>query len=333
MEEGAVRGLVIESKSGRQALLAHQVSDCTGDADLAARAGVPFQKGREADGLMQPVTLMFRVENCDWRRLRRYLKTDPGCKRMCERAIAAGDMPPFQTQLMGFWYTKQRPRQIAVNFTNITRIDNTNAWDQTHATIEGRKQAETLVRVFRKYLPGGEGIYMVETAQALGVRETRRIGGEYTLTVEDVLSCRTFEDGIARGSFLVDIHHPTETGLFEPRYLPEGGYYDIPYRCLVPREIDNLLVAGRCISVTHEALGSTRVMFQCMALGEAAGIAAAICAAGAAAGGRGHRGRCDRPAGDARPLMRAGWISWPAGGSGGVTGDEYGRTRRVRCIR
>lgn len=185
-------------------------------------------------------------------------------------------MPPFQTQLMGFWYTRFRPSQMGVNFTNLTRVDATSAADLTRAEIECRRQVAILVEVFRRYLPGCETIYLLDTAQVIGIRESRRIVGEYVLTMDDVLSLRKFEDGIARGSFFVDIHSPDKTGLFEPRHLPKGGYYDIPYRCLVPLAIDNLLVAGRCISVTHEALGSTRVMFQCMALGEAAGMAAAM---------------------------------------------------------
>ena len=118
---------------------------------------------------------------------------------------------------------------------------------------------------------------MIDTGAVIGVRESRRIVGEYMMTVDDVVNVRKFPDGIAKGSFFVDIHHPTETGLHNPRYLESGTHYDIPYRCIVPKKIDNLFVAGRCISVTHEALGSTRVMFQCMALGEAAGTAAALC--------------------------------------------------------
>lgn len=273
-----IKGLIVENKSGRQAILAKQVVDCTGDADVAARAGAPYEYGRPSDGLTQPCTLMFRLENVDWEKVNEYRQDDPGLTKMCAQAIEHGDMEPFQTQLMGFWYTKYRPTQMGVNFTNITRCNATNAQDITAATIEGRHQAAVLVEVFRKRIPGMESCYMIDTAQYLGVRETRRIVGEYTLTVDDVVNVRKFEDGIAKGSFFVDIHSPNETGLFEPRHLPKGEHYDIPYGCIVPQGIDNLLVAGRCISATHEALGSTRVMFQCMALGEAAGTAAAMCA-------------------------------------------------------
>lgn len=279
VEDGALRGVIVQSKSGREAILARQVVDCTGDADVAARAGAPWEYGRPSDGLTQPCTLMFRLEGADWNGINEYRKTDPGLTEMCRKAIDAGDMEPFQTQLMGFWYTKYRPTQVGVNFTNIVHCNATDARDVTAATIEGRRQARVLTEVFRKYIPGMEHCYMIDTAHYLGVRETRRIVGEHTLTIDEVVGVRKSEQGIAKGSFFVDIHSPDKTGLFEPRHLPKGEHYDIPYGCLVPRGVEHLLVAGRCISADHEALGSTRVMFQCMALGEAAGVAAAVCAA------------------------------------------------------
>ena len=278
VEASACRGIVIENKSGRSAIMAKQVVDCTGDADLAALAGVPFGKGREADGLMQPTTLMFRLEGIDIDKINAYRKTDAKLQRFCQKAIEAGDMPPFQTELMGFWWTRFRPTQLGVNFTNIARIDCTDASEVTRATIEGRAQAAILAKCFRKYIPGFEEAYIVDTAHVLGTRESRRIKGERTLSIDDVVQCRKSNQGVAKGSFFVDIHSPDQTGLFEPRHLPKGEHYDVPYGCLVPLAIDNLLVAGRAISCTHEALGSVRVMFQCMALGEAAGTAAAMCA-------------------------------------------------------
>ncbi len=278
VEDRACKGVVVENKSGRSAILAKQVVDCTGDADVAALAGAPFEKGREGDGLMQPTTLMFRIEGVDWPSVREYRKGDPKLMDFCQKAIDAGDMHPFQTQLMGFWWSKYRPTQLGVNFTNISHIDCTDAWDVTRATIEGRRQAKILQDCFRKHIPGLEECYLIDTAHVLGTRESRRIKGEYTLTIDDVMECRKSEEGVAKGSFFVDIHSPDKTGLFEPRHLPKGEHYDIPYGCIVPVDVDNLFVAGRSISCTHEALGSVRVMFQCIALGEAAGTAAAMCA-------------------------------------------------------
>ena len=279
VEDGVCKGVVVENKSGRSAIMGKHVIDCTGDADVAALAGVPFEKGREGDELMQPTTLMFRIEGVEIDKVNEYRKDDSKLERFCRKAIDAGDMYEFQTNLMGFWWTRFRPTQLGVNFTNMTRIDCTDAGDVTRATIEGRKQAKILTDCFRKYIPGLESCYLIDTAHVLGTRESRRIKGEYTLTIDDVTSCRKFNDGVAKGSFFVDIHSPDQTGLFKPRHLPKGEHYDIPYGCLVPQAIDDLLVAGRGISCTHEALGSVRVMFQCMALGEAAGTAAAMCCA------------------------------------------------------
>lgn len=276
-EGDTVRGIIVQNKSGRSAILAKQVVDATGDADVAAHAGAAFDQGREQDGLCQPTTLMFRIGGVDNRRVHEYRRTDQRLEAFCQRAIEAGTMTPFQTRLMGFWYFYGRPDQLGVNFSNITRIDSTKTEDLTRATIEGRRQAKMLVDSFRQFLPGCENCYLIDTAPYLGVREGRRIRGVETLDIDDVVETRKSPDGIAKGSFFVDIHSPDKTGLFKPRHLPEDSYYDVPYGCLVPEAVDNLLVAGRCISATHEALGSVRVMYQCAALGQAAGTAAAIC--------------------------------------------------------
>lgn len=277
VEGNAVKGIIVQNKTGRSAILAGQVVDATGDADVAARAGAAFEQGREVDGLCQPATLMFRIGGVDYARLQEYRKTDRLLEGFCRRAIDQGLMTPFQTRAMGLWYFAGRPDQLGINFTNITRVDSTRTEDLTRATVEGRRQAKMLVDAFRKLVPGLENCYMIDSAPYLGVRESRRIRGVETLTIDHVMQTRKSPRGIAKGSFFVDIHSPDETGLHNPRWLPEDSYYDIPYGCIVPERVDNLTVAGRCISATHEALGSSRVMYQCMALGQAAGTAAAIC--------------------------------------------------------
>lgn len=281
MENNEVKGVIIENKSGRSAILAKRVIDCTADADIAYHAGAEFEYGRDFDKQVQPCTLMFRVDGADVAKVE--ANHDDNADNVWLRAIEAGDMPPFQTHLMGFWVTHTRPNQIAVNFTNFTNVDPTNADDLTKILIEGRKQAEIVVKVMKKYIPGCENIYMIDSALLPGTRESRRIIGEYMMTVEDVLSARKFDDGIACGNYYVDIHNPVGTGMYNhdpskeyrQRRLPPNEFYSIPYRCMIPKKVQNLLVAGRCISVTHEALGSVRVMMQCMELGEAAGSAAA----------------------------------------------------------
>ena len=161
------------------------------------------------------------------------------------------------------------------NVSRVHGVDATDADQLTQAEIEGHRQVIYLVNFLRKYVPGFENCYLVDTGTQIGVRETRRIMGEYVLTQEDVFEARRFKDAIARVSFPIDIHDVKGGGgFFEgPR---EGPYYTVPYRCLVPKKVENLLVAGRCISATHEAHGSLRVMPPCFATGQAAGTAGAL---------------------------------------------------------
>jgi hypothetical protein len=276
VENNSVVGGIIQNKSGRQAILAYQVVDTTGDADVAAHAGVPFKKGRPQDGLCQPTTLMFTIEGVDWPQVAQW-RTDYQMQEAWLQAQKDGIMEPFQDQIMGWWHTDVLPTQVGVNMTHITHIDATNARDLTKATIEGRRQAHHLTGVFRKIVPGMENCYLISTAPALGLRESRRIEGEVTLTEQDMISRREWVDTIGYGSFYIDIHNPAGPGMSEQTYRPEPGFhYQIPYRAMVPKGIDNLLVAGRCISVTHIALGSIRIMLTCMVMGEAAGAAAVL---------------------------------------------------------
>jgi hypothetical protein len=276
VEDGQIIGGVIQNKSGRQAVMAYQVIDTTGDADVAAHAGVPFAMGREDDGLCQPTTLMFMLEGVDWPRVDAW-RTNYQMTEVWEQAQADGIMEPFQDQIMGWWHTDVLPTQVGVNMTHMTHVDATNAHELTQATIEGRRQAHHLTEVFQKVVPGMENCYLIATAPLLGLRESRRIEGEVTLTEQDMLANRKWEDAIGYGSFYIDIHNPAGPGMSEQTYRPWSGFrYQIPYRIMVPKRVDNLLVAGRCVSVTHAALGSIRVMLTCMVMGEAAGAAAML---------------------------------------------------------
>jgi len=277
--DGQIAGAIIQNKSGRQAILARRVIDCTGDADVAAAAGAPWEMGRPSDGACQPATLMFTIGGVDWPRVRDFIAAEKDHKlvRVWKAAQDAGDMEPFQSRIMGWWWTPTRPDQVGVNFTHIVGVDCTSAASITAATIEGRRQAFHMIPVYRKYVPGMEQCYLISTAALLGTRESRRIVGETVLTDEDILAQRDWPDSVCYGSFFIDVHNCTGPGMDPETYRPESGSkYQIPYRCLLPKSMDNLLVAGRCISVTHRALGSTRVMPQCAALGEAAGAAAAL---------------------------------------------------------
>jgi len=186
-------------------------------------------------------------------------------------------MRPFQDQVMGWWWTPTRPDQLGVNFTHVNFVDATSAEDLTRATVEARKQVFETVDVYRKCVPGMEGCYLVSTPNTIGVRESRRIRGDYVLTRDDLLAQAEFDDSIGYGSFFIDIHNVDGPGMDEKTYRPDAGFkYQIPYRILLPEGVDNLLVAGRCASCTHEALGSLRVMPQCGVMGQAAGTAAVL---------------------------------------------------------
>lgn len=279
--------VIIQSKSGRQAIRTGMVIDCTGDADVAARADVPFEIGREKDGLCQPMTLMFQLGGVDNERVRKfryeeYPQKYPGencfqLKKVWEDAQKNGDMEPFQQSVMGWWYTPTRPDQLGINFTHIAKRSTIDVEDLTYATIEGRRQAYHTVEVYRKYIPGMENCWLSHAAAIVGTRESRRIEGEYKITEQDLMEQKEFDDSIGYGSFFIDVHCCDGPGMDAETWRPPEGFkYQIPYRALVPKKIDNLLVAGRCISCTHKALGSLRVMPQCILEGEACGVAAGL---------------------------------------------------------
>jgi hypothetical protein len=279
MDNNAVAGAVIQNKNGRQVIRARRVVDCTGDGDVAARAGCGYDQGDAQHGHCQPVTLMFTLGGVDTERVREFLKKegDPTLARVWKQAQANGDMRPFQTCIMGWGFTPTRPDQLNVNFTHINFIDSTRAEDLTQATLEGRKQVFESIAVYRKYIPGLERCFLVSTPNTVGIRESRRIHGEYTLTRDDVVQQRQFDDTIGYGSYFIDIHGTTAPGMDAKKWYPQKDFrYQIPYRILVPEGVDNLLVAGRCASCDHEALGSLRVMPQCGVMGQAAGVASVL---------------------------------------------------------
>jgi hypothetical protein len=286
IKDGRIDAVIIQSKSGRQAFRPGVVIDCTGDADVAAKGGVPCEKGRPEDGATQPMTLMFQlggvdVDRVNHFRFEEYPKkyNDSNTYKMHElwrEAQANGDMEPFQDGIMGWWFTPTRPDQLGINFTHIFGKDCTNVEDLTYATIEGRRQAYHCAEVYRKYVPGMENCWVSHCAALIGTRESRRIEGLYQLTEQDLIAEKEFEDSIGYGSFFIDVHNCSGAGMDgETWYPPKGFKYQIPYRVLVPKHLGNLLVAGRCISCTHTALGSLRVMPQCVLEGEACGAAAA----------------------------------------------------------
>ena len=270
--QNTINGIVIESKSGREVLRGDVVIDCTGDGDVAARAGAPCEKGRAEDGFMQPMTLHFRMARVDVPRM----PPREEINRLYDAAKEAGRVQCPRENVL--WFETTRDDEIHFNTTRVVEVDGTSSLDLSKAEIESRRQAWEIAEFLQREVPGFEKAYLSVTGPQIGVRETRRIMGEYVITEEDVLGARKFEDGIALASYPVDIHNPRGAGTVI-RHLPPGEWYSIPYRCMVPRDVDGLLVAGRPISSTHEAHSSVRVQPTCYAMGQAAGIAAAMAAA------------------------------------------------------
>lgn len=279
VKDGRICGVSVVSKNGRQTISAKVVIDCTGDADIANYAGVETVKGR-ADGKMQPVTTTFFLIGADQAAVYKSA-TDkrPEIDRLEDEARKRGELSvPVRLSYCGT--PTSIPGMTYHNTTRILNVDATSAEDLTRAEIEGRRQVREIVTFFKKNVPGYENARLLMTSASVGLRETRRIKGAYTLKKEDVLNGARFDDAVVCHAYYIDIHNPDGMGLEKgsdyKAYPKDGTYYQIPYRCMVPEKVENLLVAGRCISATREALGSSRTTACCMALGQAAGTAAAI---------------------------------------------------------
>ena len=281
----------MQTVSGPREIRARRVIDCTADALVSHAAGVPCEQGN-ADGLVQPMTMMFRLSHVDLDATADWLRAHPDQIRTSLRPdqFSADTL----TAIAGLWDLWKAAREagevdiprevvslfrgahrdeVTVNMTRVTGLDPLDADDLTRAEIETRRQTMALVQFFRTRVPGFERCRLAATPAQVGVRESRRIVGEYQLTGDDLLQARTFPDAVARSGYPIDIHNPKGEGTSTVR-LPAGRTYEIPYRCLVPLQVDDLLVAGRCISVTHEALASTRLTPTIMTLGQAAATAA-----------------------------------------------------------
>lgn len=276
-----IAGVVFETKSGPVVVRARAIVDCTGDGDIAARAGAPFEVGR-FDGLTQPMTLMFRVVDFERSAFEAYVRAHPtqwrgvhGLWDLVREASAAGELDLPREDML--FFATPHAREVSVNSTRINRVLGVDVWDLSYAEWCGRRQMREIATFLRKYVPGFERAYVAQSGVHIGVRETRRIVGDYQLTAEDVLCARKFDDAIARGAYPVDIHNPGGKGTVL-KYVPLGDAYDIPLRALLPQALENVIVAGRCISGTHEAHSSYRVMPIVMATGQAAGVCAALAA-------------------------------------------------------
>ncbi len=285
VEGDRVVGMIVQGKSGREAVLGKIVVDCTGDGDVAARAGVPFQIGRPQDGACQPMTLMFEITGFEGLGGRPAEEVGThGIIEHLERAIeehGLGIELPYGPQRHGTpaFIALPADRVAVVQATHVYRYDATDTRQLTRASVEAREQVHEVFLPALRKVPGLENVRLSQTAPQIGIRESRRLEGQYHLDLDDVLEGRRFEDAVTGASFPLDVHEidpddPTPSLPEKARSAKVAGY-DIPYRCLVPREPDGLLFAGRCISGSHHAHASYRVTGVCMATGQAAGLAAA----------------------------------------------------------
>lgn len=302
-EGDRITGVVVEHKSGRQEVRADVVVDASGDGDVAARGGVAWEKGRTGDGLVQAPTLVFRLGGLDRVRFveackdpnlryREWIADDPvlweknrrrldgmqaivlgGFAGLIERARRDGGASFPQTRVVGV--KTHRPEELTVVMTRVLGLDPTDVDSLSSAYAKLYAQVEELVAFFRGYVPGAEAAYLLEIAPMVGVRESRRVVGDYVLTKEDVIAgCRP-HDTVALGAYHIDIHRPAGTWVESHNVRT----YGIPLRSLIARDVEGLMMCGKCLSATHEAVASTRVIPICMAQGQAVGTVAAMAVA------------------------------------------------------
>ena len=295
----------VRSKSGVEEFECERLIDCSGDGDAAVSLGAKFEMGDD-NGLPQAVTLMFDMGGVDIEKAMTYVRdhpdqmrfpklppdTDPaviaqgvvsaaGYYDLIAAARANGDYSAPGDLI--FYIGRPRKGEVVFNTTHVGNVDGTNAEDLTRAEIESRQQMMSVVAFVRKYVPGFENAYLLRSADHVGVRETRRIVGDYVFSAADVIEACKFEDAICRLAYPVDVHSGKGDGYTKaeerddgPNNAPAGDWYEIPYRCLLPVGLENVLVAGRCVSSTQAGHGAIRIMPSCVAMGQAAGTAAAL---------------------------------------------------------
>ena len=314
-EGNTVKGVVVENANGRMAIKSKVVIECTGEGDIAARAGVPCEIVSKDE--IQPHTLSFSADGVDWDKVLKYIRENPdqietaqlmnpemGVKRedvlegmqnikditelgevmgfykLKEEALAKGEWHQYSG--VGFFLTPREGGKVQAHFQHSSQVPGclpTDAWDMTYCAIECRKQIQIAWKFFKKYIPGFENAYITRICPEIRIREGRRIVGDYVFTTQDVARAAKFDDVIGKSHFKAGAHHEAHINTIahnSKKVAPKGGgSYDIPYRCLVPRDVENLLVAGKCVSTDRDAY--LRYLHQTMVTGQAAGVAAALC--------------------------------------------------------
>ncbi|MGV6872819.1 FAD-dependent oxidoreductase [Pseudochelatococcus sp. B33] len=311
-EGDKVTGVVLDSLRERVEVHATILIDSTGDGDIAAAAGASFQFGSPDDGLCQPMSLYFGVGGVQLDKTLDYMRTHPEefgqeyvdrllqmraedkpftmfpFKNKIREALANGDYPlPLGLETVNpdtlsyivrpmFRNGRLRYDVTYHNMDMAYNIDATDRIELTRATLSMRDMANRMTAFYRKYIPGYEDCYLSHTAQSVGIRDSRRIDCDYTLTVDDVLAGRSFPDGIGRYGSVMDVHDKSGKKSLSLTEVGGSGWFHIPFRCLLPKGVENVIVAGRCISADYHAQGSVRSQAAAMMTGQATGTAAAL---------------------------------------------------------
>lgn len=296
VENDTIQGVVIHSKAGRQAILAKRVVDASGDGDVAAYAGVPFECGYpKLNNYNQATSLVCRIGNVDYERYKVATETVSKVewwKQKIDEAVKSG-LFPYMIDKRINWivvvpYRDHKHQELCVCYAHSRHCRNLDPEDLTRQIIEQRQQNEWFTQFCRKYIPGFANAWLIDTAPMLGVRDSRRIMCEYKVTVDDIVDGRKFPDAIMRGMHALDAHHPTDVGHIKhvarkdsdgrerKCYVNPGSWREIPYRAIVTKKIDNLLVAGRNFSADFMAQSGNRLVLECLNMGQAAGTAAAL---------------------------------------------------------
>ena len=276
VDGGTIRGVVVSTKSGLRTILASRFVDATGSGDVGHFAGCPTVVGRESDGKVQGMTLVTMWGGLDESCREEVIRNHAGADKLMRQMIADGRFPPagafhFGTNYIWRW---------RCSLDAIATGDPLDAEDLTRATMEARAKVPKLLKFFRENYPGLENLELDFMGGMMGIRESRRVLGQYVFDAPDVLGRRNFSDAVGHGFWMIDVHDPEGTGYTTWRdkdaHLKPGETYQIPYRMLVARDVDNLLVAGRCASATHQGMAALRIQTHCHLMGQAAGYAAAM---------------------------------------------------------
>lgn len=269
-QENRVTQVDVIARSQHLSFEADFFADATGDGDLFYLAGCDYQLGRDSDGLCQPMTVCFRMSGVD---LDLFTADRPRLQELYKQKQKDGEITNPRENILVFFGVGEDV--LHFNTTRVIRRNPTDPFDVSRAEVLARRQVHEMVAFLRENSEAFDESALISIAADIGIRESRKLKGVHVLTADEIINCTKFADSVALGNYDIDIHNPAGTGTSH-HYFEDGAYYTIPYRSLLPKEYENLLVAGRCLSATHEAQASVRIMPICACLGQAAGTAAAV---------------------------------------------------------